>query len=305
VIATPIPFDKCKATYDPEFDLNYVGSGAVWQDPTRPPGNLIMVYEAENHCPGAVYQFAYYVTVGLARSSDGGKTWPQPIDTELGGANRYVALKGPVPEPSTPENPPIPLGCAIPSAFVDGGEIYVTYDHEGPDFDGVIRVARATLGTSEPLAFTKWYEGAFSQPGIGGLDTGVLPAKGCPGYQDQAQISRYDPLGIYVMTFSCLTPWFNEAAWYYSTATSLDRQNWTAPRMIEGSSNPVTTPCSASNDGSLWDGWYPSFMSPAAAEGHLSTTGNVFFSNGCQTGARKFTSRAFTIVSPPSPVQAN
>ena len=47
-------FTTCKATYDPEFDLNYASPGSVVQDPTRPAGNFIMIYEAENHCPGAV-----------------------------------------------------------------------------------------------------------------------------------------------------------------------------------------------------------------------------------------------------------
>jgi hypothetical protein len=56
VMTALMPFTTCKATYDPMFDLNYAAPGSVLQDPTRPPGNLMMIYEAENHCPGAVYQ---------------------------------------------------------------------------------------------------------------------------------------------------------------------------------------------------------------------------------------------------------
>jgi hypothetical protein len=68
------------------------------------------------------------------------------------------------------------------------------------------------------------------------------------------------------------------AAWYYSTATSLDLQDWTAPQMIVNSQYPVTKPCSvAGTGGDQFDGWYPSFMSPGAAAGHTKLTGIVFF----------------------------
>jgi hypothetical protein len=304
-----LPFTTCKSSYDPTFDLNYASPGSVLQDPTRPPGNLMMIYEAENHCPGAVYQFQFYVTVGFTRSSDGGKTWPQPVDAELGGQDRYAILKGSVPEPTIPENPQVPMGNGLPSAFVDGTNLYVAYGAwASPTSDGMIRVARAPLGGSGPLAFSKWYEGSFSQPGIGGLDTPVLPAKGCTGYQVNAEISYNDALGTYVMAFVCVSkekdpqgtyqPY--QAAWFYSTATSLDRQNWTAPRMIENSQFPVTQGCGGGN-GDSFDGWYPSFMSPGSPQGHTSTTGSVFFLNGCNAGPRALTTRTFTIAGPPRP----
>ena len=46
-----------------EFDENYAAPGAVLQDPTLPGGNLMMLYEVENHCPGGVNQQPYYATV--------------------------------------------------------------------------------------------------------------------------------------------------------------------------------------------------------------------------------------------------
>ena len=87
-------------------------------------------------------------------------------------------------------------------------------------------------------------------------------------------------------------------SWYYSTATSLDLQDWTAPQMILNSRFPVTTPCSAIA-GQQFDGWHPSFMSPGAAAGHTKLTGRVFFLNGCNLGTRQFMSRTFTIVAAP------
>jgi hypothetical protein len=299
VMSPPVAFTSCNPTYDSEFDENYSDPGSVLQDPTLPPGNLMMFYEAENHCPGGVSQQPFYATIGFARSSDNGVTWPQPENGALGGPNRYPVLKLSAPEPAS-EPVPAAMGNAIPAAFVDKNYVYVTYvAPPGPGLvaDGKLRIARAPLGGSGQLAFSKWYNGAFSQPGIGGLDSGVLPAGGCIGYQTDGAISYIDPLGLYLMTFACgsgkaVPP---HAAWYFSVATSLDLQDWTVPQMIANSQFPLETPCPGSTDGASFDGWYPSFMSTNSAPGHLGLTGSVFFLDGCNTGARKFTSRTFSI----------
>jgi len=311
VMSPPLPFTSCKSpiTYDPEFDLNYAAPGSVVRDPTRPFGNLIMIYEAENHCPGGQWQQPYYATVGFARSSDNGRTWPEPVDNEFGGPSRYPILKGP--EDESPVPIPVadqkPLGNAIPSAFVDGNYLYVTYVFAGPGADGLIRVARGELGGSDPLNFFKWYKpsssepGAFSESGIGGLDSGVLPPGGCTGRQDMSQISYNDVLDVYMMTFVCVSLQDNppQAAWFFSTATSLDAQDWTPPQVIENSQFPVTEACGSGGSGDAFDGWYPSFVSPGFKSGHLSGWGQVFFMNGCDTGSRTFMSRRFEITGPP------
>jgi len=185
------------------------------------------------------------------------------------------------------------MGDALPSAFVDRNFLYVTYLFAGPGGDGQIRVARAKLGSSNQLDFKKWYNGAFSQLGIGGLDSGVLPLVVCQG-QNMAQISYNDALGLYMLTFVCKSR-ADQAAWYFSTATSLERQDWTIPKIIENSQLPMTGPCGKNDTGKLFDGWYPSFMSPGAAAGHLSKTGFVFFNDGCNSGPRTFMSRTFII----------
>jgi len=118
--------------------------------------------------------------------------------------------------------------------------------------------------------------------------------------QDHPQISFNDDLGMYLLMFVCQAN--SMAAWYYSTATSLDLQDWTEPQMIANSQYPITKLCSAAGTGgNQFDGWYPSFMSPGAAAGHTKLTGMVFFQNGCDTGARVFASRTFTISTQPQP----
>ena len=74
VMSPPVAFTSCNPVYDAEFDENYSDPGSVLQDPTRPPGNLMMFYEAENHCPGGVWQQPFYASMGFARSSDNGVT---------------------------------------------------------------------------------------------------------------------------------------------------------------------------------------------------------------------------------------
>jgi hypothetical protein len=333
VMAAPIPFGSCDPTRVGEFDLNYAAPGSVVQDPTRAPGNMMMFYEAENHCPdGTDWQRPFYATVGYARSFDFGKTWPAPINSEFGGKNRHPVLKLATPEPTTFEPSPVYMGNAIPSAFVDCREhgacfVYLTYVAPQQGADGLLRVARARLGGNDDqsggdngnrgdgqhrdeghhrLHFEKWYNGGFSQPGIGGLDTGVLTARGCPGVQENPVISFNDDLGLYMLTYVCVdtvqVPGRTfQGGWYYSTATSLEKQDWTQPRLILNSSAPVIEGCNKKDDsGREFDGWYPSFMSPGAAPGHLKLTGKVFFMGGCDTaGGRTFASRDFEIAKGP------
>ncbi len=304
VMTGPVPMlGQCNPAYVTEFDGNYAAPGSVVQDPTLPPGNFIMIYEAENHCPGGVFNVPFYATAGFARSSDSGKTWPAPINGILGGPARHPVVQSSDPQPSIAHGSE---GDALPSAFVDLGAdgnyyLYVSYAYlpaSGND-DGRIRVARAKLGV-DPLNFEKWYNGSFSQPGIGGSDTGVTPSTGCGGGQTHSEINYNDDLGLYLLIVVCANTSSRVGAWYYSTATSLDLEDWTTPQMIQNSQFPLTTPCPGKTDGDQFDGLYPSTVSPGAAAGHTKLTGYFFFLNGCGVGARQFMSRTFTIVAAPT-----
>jgi hypothetical protein len=263
-----------------------------------------------------VQNFGTTSTIGFARSTDFGMTWPVPIDAEYGGKGRRPVLKMNTPEPMTPFS--TYMGNAIPSAFVEPVPpssfvlqphyIYVTYIFA--EHDGYLRVARANLD-ERPVTFTKWYNGSFSQPGLGGSDSGVTPTRGCEmtgntgEYQIAGQISYNTAINQHLLTFVCVqsmgtpaTPY--QAGWYYSTASSLEQQNWTTPQLITGSLMPVNPACNmADKSGDSFDGWYPSFMSPDHRAGHLGKTGQVFYLSGCNTGARSFKFRTFTITTGP------
>ena len=306
VMTPPVPFTQCNPTFDVEFDENYAAPGSVLPDPTLAPGNLIMLYEAENHCPGGVWQQPFYATIGFARSSDLGRTWPKPVDKEFGGKDRYPVLKLPAPEPPS-EPMPAPMGNAIPSGLVDhqSNRVYAVYSApQGPGAvnDGLLRIARADLAAPGVQAggrvgFRKWLDGSFSQKGIGGNDSGFLPSRGCStGFQTMADLSFNDDLKQYLLVYVCASLPNQIGAWYYATATSLDQEDWTAPQLVEGSQFALTVPCPGITTGAEFDGWYPSLVSPGAMQGHTRLTGKVFLLNGCDTGKpRAFVARRFTI----------
>jgi uncharacterized protein (TIGR03437 family) len=305
VLASPNVFGKCNSVDNTEFDENYAAPGSVLQDPTLPAGNLIMLYEAENHCPGGVQNEPFYATVGFARSSDNGKTWPVPAAGVLGGASRHPVLQSSDPQPTATHGY---IGDAIPTGFIDksaNGDyyLYVSYGHYSIGNPQRIGIARAKLGV-QPLTFLKWYNGAFSEPGIGGSDTDPVPAGGCSTKsRAHPEITFNDDLGLYLMVYWCDNgpAGASSVAWFYSTATRLDLQDWTAPQMILNSQVPQATPCADGTNGTQVDGWYPSFMSPGAAAGHTKLTGSVFFLSACMPGSnRQFKSRTFTIT--PAPV---
>ena len=303
------------------FDEQYAAPGSVLQDPTLPPGNLIMIYEAEIHCPASPQGMgAGWVSIGVARSADGGRTWPPPIEAPAFrnhwleyGYGRYAGITLPgLPPKAVPSQF---FGDVLPSAFIDDMDpsgdyyIYVPYQFTGRPgvaADSRIHMARAKIGDRSgrreagQLHFYKWYQGGWTQEGRGGLEDAVSPPCGSSFGEGGAQIEYNDALHRYMMTFVCTTyrcPSSNkceptELSLYYSTATSLATQDWTPPRPIENSTYPYLAD---PQGGQIIDGGYPSFVSPGCEPGHLGLSGTVFFLKGNVLGARRFASRSFTI----------
>ena len=178
---------------------------------------------------------------------------------------------------------------------------------------GDVRVARAQLnGGSAPLTFQKWNGQAFTSPGLGGVETSVLPAGAFANCEAPAQlqygssISYVEDTQQYLLTFLCDSPadpaqgpgsGHPGAAWFYSTNSGLsDQTQWAPPREIAGSWSEFDQSGGCPD----YKGYYPTFMSLSKGVGHLSLTGYVFYLWGCQGGsasapARQFASRSFTI----------
>jgi len=202
-----------------------------------------------------------------------------------------------------------PLGGQEISGFVDdarqgaGHYVYLLYGD---------RIARAEIHGEAPLTFNKWDGQAFEAPGVGGADVPIFPDgnfENCEGKNQLRfgfSISYVEDTQQYLLTFVCQSPGnpkdgyqpnsHGGAAWFYSTTYDLsDPTQWTTPLQIDGSWNQFMP--DANSGCTLYNGWYPTFMSMAAQPAHLSLTGYAFYLSGCQTGGstRVYSSRAFTI----------
>ncbi len=315
----------CKPSLLARYDNGYAAPGSVLQDPAAPDGTYLMFYEAENHCRGGEEVGAFYASVGFARSTDFGQTWPAPAFVS---ADRYAVITSETPDPLDGLSYNA-LGTAIPSAIVDGGYFYVYFTSypgaspPSPDANHAIEVARAIDDGSDALTFNKFSSidpaNQWIQPGLGGIGSPVItppPGTGC----GQASVNRLElegkPAG-FVMTMMCggncddpTCPSCDDGttctdgkcgdgtacvmkcgAWYYSQlkSKSLADQDWTAPILIDGSEGPI---CNGT-----FDGWYPSFVSKTATTPAGTLDGNdvALYANGDLTGARTMGERSVTI----------
>jgi hypothetical protein len=316
VLGSPKTLTQCATAGDPpgtdsEFDENYAAPGAVLQDPTMPAGNLMMIYEGENHCRGGTNVSPYYATAGFARSSDNGVTWPAPGLTP--GSLRYPIVGGPDPKPAdatTPTN----IGDAKPSAYIDGSCLYVVNAYH-PAADNptthliAIQIARAQLdGTTNPLTFQKYLAGGgFASDGLTGAATDIIPytpvgtvypTPVCTGTQFQPGLSYNEALHRYLMTLVCEVSSVSlQYGWFYSTATSLELEDWTPPQLI---ANTQSTGVPCPNNSTQFDGWYPSLYSTTLAMGRTGTNNVAFYLSGCIVGPdRAFKARPVTVAPDP------
>jgi hypothetical protein len=326
VLGSPKPFGQCASVSDPAylntlFDENYAAPGSVVQDPTLPVGNLMMIYEGENHCrqdAAMVWHNVqpYYATAGFARSSDNGVTWPAPGLTP--GTLRYPIIGGPDPKPAYDAASVTAVGDAIPSAYVKGSCLYVVYAHHpAPDASAhaiAIQIARAQLdGTTNPLTFQKYLVtngvGGFTSPGLTGDGANVIPftpigavvaTPVCTGTQYQPGLSFNVALQRYLMTMVCeVSSTAGQLGWFFSTATSLDAEDWSAPQMIENTQS-TAQPCSGNSNGTDFDGWYPSIYSLTLEPGRTGKNDIAFYLDGCNLDPdRTFKSRTITVTPDP------
>jgi HYDIN/CFA65/VesB-like, Ig-like domain len=263
------------------FDADYVGPGAVI---TAANGtDLLMFYAAENHLFGdAHYDFSpFYSSIGLARSTDNGVTW-----------NRVgQVITGITPKPTQP--PPGALGATGPSVIMSGGYIYLYYLDVGnyyiyPD---VVHVARAPVASDgAPGAWLKYYQGAFTEPGLGGLSTpvqGQVPPGEITKGAFWPDVSYNTCLQTFLMVFQTAD------GYYYST--SPDLLTWTLQGKVF-SYSPDFDP------NGVWYG-YQTLVSPdQSSERVTSCTGYLYYAKRTNYSAvcHSMYRRAY-FFGPPSP----
>ncbi len=160
-------------------------------------GSLYVFYHAEDQenmppIPGGIPGF--YASIAAAVSTDGGITF-----TKLG---RVITSSLPK---DTNGSPAQGAGECSVLAGPTGRYLYMYYtDHSNLNGRGVqIALARADLsqGTPTGSAWQKYYQGSFSQPGLGGLETPLVTAPGGAGDAINPHVTYSVHLKRFVMTY--------------------------------------------------------------------------------------------------------
>ena len=143
--------------------LNYAAGGPLYDDGN---GMLLMIYHGEKWA--ACGSTCYHGMLGLARSYDGGLSW-----NDLG---LIITQNVPFDYSTWAGSADIGGGSFVIKRESDGQDyFYVYFTHRGVPEKASVAVARArvsevvsvaTQGNAAP--FSKYYQGAFTQPGIGG-----------------------------------------------------------------------------------------------------------------------------------------
>lgn len=156
--------------------------------------------------------------IGLATSTDEGRNWHYEGDI-LTGFNNDVLFEN-IPGYTKDAG----VGDQILYTNTRDGYFYLYY-HRG--WGNALRVARAPIsGKMAPGTWTKWYNGAWSEPGLKGHDSDVFNRANGMTVFYSTSFNKY--VGIYKSTV--------DHSEMMTTATDLSLQNWETPvKFAEGS----------------------------------------------------------------------
>jgi hypothetical protein len=175
---------------------NFCDLVGVWVDPDT--GDWYgLVHNEFTPQPFGTPSFSHYDAIDYAVSKDQGKVWTitghaitSPYSTNRGDTTAFP-------------NGTFDYGDGDPRLFVDqaSGYFYVYYGSRivpkagtGGSADGLSHVARAPMSSKLATgSWSKWYNGSWSQPGVGGLESNMVPATSSApsGYTPVAK--DYDP----------------------------------------------------------------------------------------------------------------
>jgi hypothetical protein len=219
------------AAVNPNYGAyTYLGGGRIYRVPEGKPGarSLLDVYHAEINT-----DTSFYSLLGLAVSRDDGVHWTdlgeiirpnQPYEAGLAGFD--------IGSPRLVESP-------------DGQYFYVYFPDwiangtTQPTTATIVSVARASIASvveaasgerPHAAAFDKYYEGEWSQPGIGGLSTDLNPNA---GYAGSANVAYDSAFGRYVM--------ITDDTQHIAYAESADGLSWTLPVLLDQDENDQTS----------------------------------------------------------------
>ena len=196
------------------YDADYAGANSVIRASNGT--DLLMFYEAGNQNNGGGWE---YNVMALARSTDNGLTWTR----------QGVVLSGSDPKPTSKPSAVQP-GIGEPGIVTANGFHYMIYFYHpnepaNPLLGDFLQIARAPVSSDgAPGAWMKYYNGTWTQPGLGGLGSTILPIDGSSGITGTTEawpvFSTY--LNAYVVVFLA------NQGWYFSTSTDL--LTWAPPK---------------------------------------------------------------------------
>jgi hypothetical protein len=235
------------------FDNGYAGICAAYRHAGR--GGLLAFYHAEDHeeMPEGVPGRAppYYSTIALATATDGGRTFQKA---------------GPVISSALPKDPEglrdqgVGECCVVPDH--DGRYLYCYYtEHSRTGGRGVQTcLARSPVeAAGRPGSWTKFHDGAFSEPGLGGRETPVVSEPGNVANAVMPHVTYCAAVDCYVMAYN-VDAWREriegrppERSGTY-VAFSTDGVRWSEPaRLIAAYVLPVPGEESAWHPTVIWD----------------------------------------------------
>jgi hypothetical protein len=241
VLAAPCPSGA--PSCNGPWDSAYRGANLVF---AAPGGGWAMIYHGQKRVGSKKSGFGF-AQIGVARSA-GGVTWTAASSPSVSGDD----------PPPVSGVPGALYGSPEPGAIVAGGDVYVFFPYiptpSSPDAKNppIIEAARASLSSFGPSGLGSWSKfdnGRFSSPAVGGAGTAVVPttASNCsrPG---QPWVGHSSAFNRYLMVFVC------EQGWFSSTATSLDEEDWTPPVLFFAPSCPKSVqPCQEFTNGQPTD----------------------------------------------------
>ncbi len=189
-----------EATYAPSgsgySQKNYCDLVGVWVDPDT--GDWYgLVHNEFTPEPFGAYSFSHYDAIDFAVSTNQGKVW-----TILGHAitSPYSTKRG---DTTAFPNSTFDYGDGDPRLFVDtaSGYFYVYYGSRiigkasaGGSMDGLAHVARAPMSSKMAAgSWRKWYNGTWTEPGVGGRESNMVPVTSANTNGYTPTSADYDP----------------------------------------------------------------------------------------------------------------